>query len=213
MRKPTLREGSYPFTDTNAGITASFTLGSVTLLRLSTTNWLSSGNILCDCHIGISELDITFSENLSSVSLLFETLSNFPVTFTMSAFTGGINGTPIGTINALGTASGTRSDLWSGPISFSGAPFDSIKLTSAAGDWAIDQVNVVGIADAPEPATLVLAGLTLIVGTLTTRVQPMDRAKMGTSDRTDNCGRPGCHVRKAMLSRHESSIQEPDRLS
>jgi hypothetical protein len=138
-----------------------------------------SGNILYDCHIGISELDITFSKNLSSVSLLFETLSNFPVTFTLSAFTGGINGMEIGAIDALGAASATRSALWSGPISFNGPPFDSIKLTSVANDWAIDQVNVVGIADAPEPATLVLAGLTLIVGTLTTRVQPMDRAKMG----------------------------------
>jgi hypothetical protein len=163
-----------PFSDTNAGITASFTTPDpFRCFFLSSNNYepaVFSGNILYDCHIGNSELDIAFSKNLSSVSLLFETLANSPVTFTLSAFSGGINGMQVGTIDALGTASATSFNLWSGPISFSGPPFDSIKLTSAAGDWAIDQINVVGIADAPEPATLVLAGLTFILGTLTTRI-------------------------------------------
>jgi hypothetical protein len=157
-----------PFSDTNAGITANFTTPDPTrCFSLSSINYEPGfffGNILYDCHIGVNELDIMFNENLAGISLLFETLANTPQTFTLAAFSGGMNGTQVGVTNALGTASGTSPSLWSGPISFSGVPFDSVKLTSAAFDWAIDQINVVPVAEVPESETLGLVALAFVAG-------------------------------------------------
>jgi hypothetical protein len=69
----------------------------------------------------------------------------------------------------MASTTGTQFDasfFWTGSISFSGSPFDSIRLTSSAFDWAIDDVNVTLVGQVPEPVPLALVGLILIFGAL-----------------------------------------------
>jgi hypothetical protein len=168
-----------PFSDTDSGITAMFTThDQFRCFFVGSTGQYTpgffSGNQLLDCHLGVNELDITFSEELGTVGLLFQALQNSAPMFILSAFSDGLNGSQVGMASATGTQF-DASSFWTGSISFSGSVFDYIRLTSSAGDWAIDDLNVTGVVQVPEPAPLGLVGLILVLGLLR-RILPSSNA-------------------------------------
>ena len=120
-----------------------------------------AGNVLFDSGLTPDSkipLDITFSSNLTSVSLDFAT--NDTGAFLLTAFEGGIN---VGTMNATGSIPpGILAPQ--GSIAFSGSAFDRIELTSPDLAFAIDNLDAVvgSTVAAPEPNSLVLLGMGLL---------------------------------------------------
>jgi hypothetical protein len=143
-----------PFSDTNHGLTATFSSpadpgGFAVNPSFFTT---LTGNVLLDPGpSGASgiPLDIAFSANATSVSMLFATDGSG--TFFLNAYE---NGTLVGSASAVGVLE--PSGFPEGTITFNGATFNSIALTSLSTLYlAIDDVSVAtGVV--PEPSCLVL---------------------------------------------------------
>jgi hypothetical protein len=117
-------------------------------------------------------LSVAFSQNLSAVSFNFAT-SDFvtPSPLTLSVYE---NSTLIGSITAPGAfLSGFT--FPEGQISFAGAPFNNIVISSAAADFAVDNISV---SEVPLPPSLWLfaAGLLALSGpALKRRISPTER--------------------------------------
>src|SRR5262245_40002234 len=84
-------------------------------------------------------LNVTFSENISSISLAFALNGQPGSTFTLRAHSGGLVGPQVGIATATGVLMGAA--FPEGSVSFSGPMFNAIRLTSNVGDFAIDNVN------------------------------------------------------------------------
>ena len=142
------------------------------------------GHALLDADAALHTLDIGFSSVFNSVSMFFAL--NNPASaaskFTLTAFLGGVGGTLVGSTSTTGLVP-PGFLLPEGTISFSGAFFDTLRLTSTARDFAIDNVAVdtVPITLASEPATLVLLGTGLASGSAPSS-QPRERG-VGARDR------------------------------
>ena len=152
------------FTDVSNGLSATFTSsadagGFVIYPSIFQT---LTGNVLGDPGpAGANDLGlmVTFSQNLSAVTLNFAT-SDFttPSPLTLAVYENS---------NLVGSASATGMFLSNftfpeGEIAFAGRPFNQLVITSTANDFAIDNLTVLP-ALAPEPAMAGLLGFGLLI--------------------------------------------------
>lgn len=156
------------FTDTNNGLAATFdsTAGGGAFMVQPSFFSNQSGNDL-GAVVGANgvPLDITFSKSLSSLALNFGLNGFANSTFTVTAFSGGLNGTRVGSTTASGTIPGGIFLFPEGSISFAGAsPFDAVELTSTAQNIFVDNITVRVSAPVPEASSLVSLGVLLALG-------------------------------------------------
>jgi hypothetical protein len=149
---------STPFSDTNNGLTATFSTSADPGGFVITTSFFLTltGNVLFDpgpAGVNSIPLSIAFSNNATSISMDFATNSGASTPFTLTAFE---NGSQVGQVSASGVIP-LGFFFPEGVISFNGATFNSVVLSSSALDFAIDNVDVV--ATAPEPSSLLLLGM------------------------------------------------------
>jgi hypothetical protein len=172
-----LPQGVSPFSDTLDGITANF--GSPAgpngvMVAPGFFRAPFSGNALFNMGVTPNTsvpVTASFSHALHMVTLDFATLNlstSDPITLT--AYSGGLNGTLVGSVTATGVPQGLRhnpSNIMSiemlsapqGILTFSSSQtFDTIELTGGNGvSFAVDNINVTF----PEPGGLTLAAVTL----------------------------------------------------
>lgn len=149
------------FSDTSNGVTATFSSpADPGGFGVSPTFFSPpmNGNVLLDPGssgaTGIA-LDILFSQNSNSISLDFAT--DGTGTFFLDAFKGT---TLVGSVSASGVV---LSSFPQGSISFNGATFDNVVLTSPDTPFfAIDNVDVASVSGVPEPASVYLLGAALL---------------------------------------------------
>lgn len=149
------------FTDTVNGLSATFSSPADPggFVIQPTIFQALNGNVLGDPGpAGANDipLDIGFSSPLAAISLVFATADFGPPSpLTLTAFNGN---TQVGMAPATGIVP-AGFIFPEGEIAFEGAPFDRVELSTAAPDFAIDQVAAVAT---PEPSALWIAGLGLI---------------------------------------------------
>lgn len=150
-----------PFTDTSNGLSATFSSpGDPGGFGVNAGFFSAlSGNVLIDpgpAGLDNLALNIVFGSSVDSIGLDFAVNSASPAPLTLTAFQ---NGATVGTITATDAFPSPGAQAPEGHIDFSGAGFNSVTLTSSAGDFAIDNVTVTSATAAPEPATLGLLSL------------------------------------------------------
>lgn len=160
-----------PLTLTSGGVTAAFSSPQDPLLDpafvvIPSTGFLTfPENVLAGVNpFGTLELDITFSQSLTSFTADFATDGFGPLDVT--ALQGGLGGTSVGSNAATGTVSGDPNFPFpEGTITFTGASFDTLILTDpidpgfALGSFSVTTAPVT--TTVPEPASLALLGLGL----------------------------------------------------
>jgi hypothetical protein len=142
------------FPDTVNGLTATFSsspdAGGFAVTSMPGFFQTLSGNVLLDSTQ--ESLTITFSAPLSDISLDFATFDAQPLN--LSAF---LVGAPVGSSSATGTVPAGFS-LPEGVLSFNGAAFDTVVLSSLTPNFAIDNVAATDPPAVPEPGSLLLCG-------------------------------------------------------
>lgn len=113
----------------------------------------ASGNVLFDADPTQHTLDIGFASPINFVSLFFALNGTTLDLLTLEAYSGGLGGTLVGTVQLAGIIPPGFS-FPEGTIAFAGPQFDTIRLSATSQDFAID--NVVVDSDVPEPSTLSL---------------------------------------------------------
>jgi len=155
-----------PFSSTSEGITATFgelDAGAAFLVGISFFSTLT-GNVLLDADPVPHTLTVTFSAPFNVISLLFALNGPETNTFTLTALLGGLGGAIVGSATATGAIPpGAAFSFPEGQISFTGALFDAIELTSSAPDFAIDRVALSSPTPVPEPGTLFMVALGSLV--------------------------------------------------
>jgi hypothetical protein len=148
-----------PFNIVSDGVTATFSSpdGSFFIGAPASFSTLT-GNTLADSDTIPRTLDITFSAPHEAIGLLFALNGDAARVLNLSAYLGGVGGTLVGSTSQSGTVP-VGFSFPEGAIAFSGAAFDTVRLTSTAVDFAID--NVALRSPVPEPATLSLLGVGL----------------------------------------------------
>jgi hypothetical protein len=153
------------FTDTNNGFAATFdsTAGGGAFMVQDSFFQNQSGNDL-GAVVGANSipLDITFSKSLSSLALNFGLNGPTNSTFTVTAFSGGLSGTRVGSATASATIPGGIYLFPEGSVTFAGASFDTVELTSTAQNIFVD--NIVVSAPVPEASSGAGLGLLLALG-------------------------------------------------
>jgi PEP-CTERM motif-containing protein len=145
---------SVPFTVTTAGTSATFTSTAGFLVGDTFFSTLT-GHVLFDADALIAPLFVAFNQPLSNISLNFAlNTGNTSVPLTLSAFLGGPGGTLVGATQATG-AIPPSFFFPEGLISFAGA-FDTIRLSTTAQDFAVDNLNFTPASTVPEPSSLLL---------------------------------------------------------
>ena len=155
---------STTFTDTVDGLSATFSSsadpgGFVVYPSMFET---LTGNVLGDpgpASANNLDLDINFSQNLSAITLDIATADfGTPSPFTLTAYE---NSTLVGSDTSTGQfLSGFT--FPEGEISFDGT-FNNVVLSSTSFDFAVDNIDVIRMAEAPEPGdvSLLVIGLFL----------------------------------------------------
>jgi hypothetical protein len=150
------------FTDTVNGLSATFSSSADPggFVVYPTMFGTLTGNVLGDPGPAFADnlaLDVSFSQDLSAIELDFAT-SDFisPSVFTVTAYE---NSALVGSATSTGEfLSGFT--FPEGEIAFAGSAFNQVVISSAATDFAVDNINV---APTPEPGTLTLIGTGLFL--------------------------------------------------
>ena len=123
------------------------------------TSFFSSltGHVLFDADPIVGNLVIGFSSLVQNVSLNFATNSGIGPALLLQAFTGGIGGTLVGSAAAAGVAPPPGFTFPEGVLFLSGVAFDTLRLSTTAQDFAVDNIQFVTAA-VPEPTSLLLFG-------------------------------------------------------
>jgi hypothetical protein len=154
-----LQGTSTSFTDTVSGVSATFSSpGNPGVYSVQPSFFATlTGNVLASPNS--ASLNISFSTNLSAITLLFAT-GDFttPSPVTLSAYEGN---TLVGS-NTLAGMFLAGFIFPEGKIAFSGANFNSVVLSSPAVGLAIDNVVVAPGTATPEPGSEWLLGFGLI---------------------------------------------------
>lgn len=142
-----------PLVLSDGGVTATFTSsGGNDFLVFPSANlfFTMSGNVLLPLADAPTEiLTVAFSAPQSVFSVQFGLNTfNAAIPFTLTAYLGAAQ---VGTSSATGAVF----NFVEGTLMFSGATFDRVLLTSAAQDFAIDNLTV-RPADVPEPGVVTL---------------------------------------------------------
>jgi hypothetical protein len=153
---------STTFTDTVGGLSATFS-GSADpggFVVYPTMFETLTGNVLGDPGPAFMDnlaLDVSFSQDLSAIELDFAT-SDFvtPSLFTLNVYE---NSDLVGSVSSTGQFL-PGFTFPEGEIAFDGAAFNNVVISSAATDFAVDNINV---ATAPEPGTLAAFGIGLVL--------------------------------------------------
>jgi hypothetical protein len=146
-----------PFAVTAGTTTATFSSPGVFTIGNSFLSNMS-GHILFDADPAINPLVVSFDQGLSGISLNFAlNTANAATLFTLQAFSGGIGGTLVGSTALAGIIPGGGFSFPEGVIGFSGAVFDTVRLSTTSQDFAIDNVSFTPAA-VPEPASILLLG-------------------------------------------------------
>lgn len=146
------------FADTVSGLLATFSsspsAGGFAVQNLGVFQSLT-GNVLIDSTP--ESLTIVFGAPQVSISLDFATFDSSALN--LNAFLGGPSGTAVGNSSASGTIPAGFS-LPEGVLQFSGGTFDTVVLSSATPNFAVDNITVNDGAQspAPEPGSLLLCG-------------------------------------------------------
>lgn len=150
-----------PFTLSSGGLDASFSTptGAASAFQVGVSFFSFPGNVVeTPGYLGQQSagLDITFSSPISIFSGFFATYDS--VALTLTALSGGVNGTVVGSESVTGTS---IVGFPEGVISFAGLAFDTIVLAVTDDpnnpNFALGSFTVA----APEPTTLALLGTTL----------------------------------------------------
>jgi hypothetical protein len=159
---------STTFTDTSDGLSATFSSsadpGGFVIYQTSFFDNLT-GNVLGDPGPAGQDnlnLDIGFSQDLSAITLDFATADFGAASpFTLTAYE---NSTPVGSSTVTGQfPSGFM--FPEGAISFGGAAFNNVVISSTATDFAVDNIEA-SPSTAPEPGTMALLGACLVIAGL-----------------------------------------------
>jgi hypothetical protein len=114
----------------------------------------ASGNVLFDADAPLNVLDIGFSSPVNFISMFFALNGAVSDKFTLEAYSGGVGGTLVGSVQSSGIVPGGIFTFPEGTIAFGGPQFDTVRLSATSQDFAIDNVAVDG--EVPEPSTLSL---------------------------------------------------------
>jgi hypothetical protein len=147
-----------PFSQSNGGVTATFTSPDGANLFSVTTTFFSTltGHVLLDQNAAPDRLAIGFNQSLSTISMNFAT--NGAGTLTLAAFFGA---NPVGSVTLAGAVPAGFT-FPEGIITFTGGPFDNVLLSSTAPDFAIDNITVRAVSAVPEPAAVALVATGLL---------------------------------------------------
>jgi hypothetical protein len=150
------------FTDTVNGLSATFSSSADPggFVVYPTMFQTLTGNVLGDPGPAFADnlaLDVSFSQDLSAIELDFAT-SDFisPSVFTVTAYE---NSALVGSATSTGEFL-PGFTFPEGEIAFAGSAFNQVVISSAATDFAVDNINV---APTPEPGTLTLIGTGLFL--------------------------------------------------
>lgn len=150
------------FTDTVNGLSATFSSSADPggFVVYPTMFQTLTGNVLGDPGPAFADnlaLDVSFSQDLSAIELDFAT-SDFvtPSLFTLNVYE---NSDLVGSVSSTGQFL-PGFTFPEGEIAFDGAAFNNVVISSAATDFAVDNINV---ATAPEPGTLAAFGIGLVL--------------------------------------------------
>jgi hypothetical protein len=158
-----------PLALTDGGVTATFTSpGGNDFFTFPSAGLFvtMAGNVLvAGADAQTDALTVAFSAPQSLFSVQFG-LNTFTaaVPFTLTAYLGAAQ---------VGTSSATGSlfNFVEGTLMFSGATFDRVVLTTAAQDFAIDNLTV-RLANVPEPAVMTLLASAIVALTSRRRAKP-----------------------------------------
>jgi hypothetical protein len=144
------------------GITASFTSpeGRVFLVQESFFTTFG-GNYLGSADGLRHSLNITFNTPVRAISIVFALNGDDSTVLQVEAFTGGLDGTAVGSMLGMGVVS-DRSGFPEGSVSLMG-PLDSLRLTSTAADFAIGRLDVTAV---PEQTSAIFVAAPLLLITL-----------------------------------------------
>lgn len=117
-----------------------------------------TGHVLLDADPIIGNLVIGFSSLVQNVSLNFATNSGVGPALLLQAFTGGIGGTLVGSASVAGVVPIGGFTFPEGVIGLSGVAFDTLRLSTTAPDFAVDNIQFVNANAVPEPTSLLLFG-------------------------------------------------------
>jgi hypothetical protein len=156
---------STTFTDTVGGVSATFSSSADPggfAIYPSIFNSLT-GNVLGDPgpagQNGLA-LDVSFTQTFNALSLDFATADFGTASpFTVTAFD---NGNPVGTASSTGTVP-SGFVFPEGELDYVGAAFNSIELSAAAPDFAVDNLMLSDVTATPEPSSLLLLGTGLLL--------------------------------------------------
>jgi hypothetical protein len=145
-----------PLLSADQGNTATFASpdGSVFSVLPSFFSSLT-GNVLLDTDGNQHQLYILFNESVSSVVVSFALDGNASSSLSLLAFSGGVTGANVGSALSNGSVP-IGFSFPEGTISFSGAMFDTVLLTSSAPGFAIGNLTTTPV---PEATFLDLVGL------------------------------------------------------